>query len=187
MDGKEKQLSLGLDAPSTLRDKMKSKVGRRVVNLTTSQLKAQGRRVRTEKADAPAHTQLAVTILDGNEFSTATVDHKDTPKPKAERYIAPKKESESERVSKENERMTHRQKMESQYGKDKTVRTGSSVRVLNRIALYEVGHGLNGGGTREEVKDAAEWQGQFKVNSRGSSGSSTSYNNGDFSQDKESK
>ena len=171
-----KQLNLNLNAPSTLRDKMKPKTERQVVKFTTSQLRSQGQRKmkdaeRVESTDGvqqslfidnelgarTEHTQEYETV-GGAVRSTLTKAGRDARHdPKAERSV-------QDTVSSENERMTRRQADVSKNGKDRTERTGSSVRVLNRIALYEVGHGLNGGGTRPEVKDAADWQSEFKSN-----------------------
>ena len=188
---KTTQLELGI-APITIADKMKSesKARRRVVNLTTSQLKKQGRRVRKDatQADATDATQAGLDLgleTKRNRDGQHRLDsEKQTRLDTAEaQEKASSRKTAAESIAKENERMTHRQAMEAQHGKDGTVRTGSSVRVLNRIALHECGHGLNGGGTRKEVKDAANWQKEFKTNgNRAGTTVGTSYNNRDFTE-----
>ena len=183
------QMGLGI-APKTLKDKMKSEASRRVVNLTTSQLKKQGRRVREADATATDATATQMGLDIGLETERNRVNQNRIDTEKQTRLDTAEaieknanRKSVSEEIETENERMTYRQKMEAQHGKDGTERTGSSVRVLNRIALYEVGHGLNGGGTRKEVKDAAQWQSEFpKKGNRAGTVIGTSYNNRDFTK-----
>ena len=192
---RQQQLALGI--PTTLQDKSKSKVGRRVVNLTTSQLKKQGRRVRgqSDKADTTITVQGSLGFeneplklgldTERNRNGQYRIDSEKQTKNDTAQAIErnASRKAESDSIERQNQRMTHRQKMEAQHGKDGTVRTGSSVRVLNRIALYEVGHNLNGGGTKPEVRDAAQWQSEFKTKgNRAGTTIATSYNNRDHSQ-----
>ena len=123
------------------------------------------------------------SVDSSNEEVNKRINKITAPKPKHKPAPKPKPKTDRERFTAEYDRMTERQKAEYRFGKDRTVRTGSSVRVLNRIALYECGHALNGGGTRREAVDAAEWQSEFpNTGNRAGTVVSTSYNNQDHSQ-----
>ena len=138
-----------------------------------------------ETMDAMHDLEVAITdteqaIIDAVQARADSERNKPKPKPKPKGVLA--------EINAENERMTRREFDTARHGKNRTERTGSSVRVLNRIALHECGHGMNGGGTRKEVTQAGQWQSEFKVNGdQTGRGGSTSATGTHIHSDKETK